>query len=254
MRTLIGGGDVVAYDDGGHRLLRGGALVLEDDHVLFVGRAFDGAVDRRVDATGKLVMPGLVNLHCHADVEAGLPPRGPSGSRPGSRGRELADHSANPVTARDRWGVSGPGSDRARPRRPPRVRGILYEGPGHVCRLRRSVRSGTDAPHPGRASLGPGGRGYRQHPHSRGRRAVPSPPGPALRGARRGPGQRPCVGGSTCGAPRRRMGRLLRYASTNRRSMRRSLPVRAATQSRDLGDHLDETLTVRLRVATSRPI
>jgi cytosine/adenosine deaminase-related metal-dependent hydrolase len=71
MKTLIHGGDVVAYADGGHRLLRGGALVVEDDRVTFVGRAFAGPVDRRIDATGRLVIPGLVNIHCHADTEAG---------------------------------------------------------------------------------------------------------------------------------------------------------------------------------------
>lgn len=71
MRTLLHGGDVVAYDQGGHRLLRGGALVVEDDRVVFVGRDYRGAVDRRIDTTGKLVIPGLINLHCHADTEAG---------------------------------------------------------------------------------------------------------------------------------------------------------------------------------------
>ena len=71
MKTLIQGGDVVAYAAGGHRLLRGGALVFEDDRVTFVGRAFAGPVNQRVDATGRLVIPGLVNIHCHADVEAG---------------------------------------------------------------------------------------------------------------------------------------------------------------------------------------
>src|SRR5207247_4863301 len=71
MKTLIQGGDVVAYADGGHRLLRGGALVFENDRVTFVGRSFTGSVDRRIDAVGKLVIPGLVNIHCHADVEAG---------------------------------------------------------------------------------------------------------------------------------------------------------------------------------------
>ena len=71
MKTLVHGGDVVAHADGGHRLLRGGALVFEDDRVTFVGRAFAGPVDRRIDASGKLVIPGLVNIHCHADVEAG---------------------------------------------------------------------------------------------------------------------------------------------------------------------------------------
>jgi cytosine/adenosine deaminase-related metal-dependent hydrolase len=71
MKTLIHGGDVVAYAEGGHRLLRGGALVFDADRVTFVGRSFAGAVDQRIDATGKLVIPGLVNIHCHADVEAG---------------------------------------------------------------------------------------------------------------------------------------------------------------------------------------
>ncbi len=71
MKTLIHGGDVVAHAAGSHRLLRNGALVFEDDRVTFVGRAFAGPVDRRIDATGKLVIPGLVNIHCHADVEAG---------------------------------------------------------------------------------------------------------------------------------------------------------------------------------------
>jgi 5-methylthioadenosine/S-adenosylhomocysteine deaminase len=71
MKTLVHGGDVVAYADGGHRLLRNGSLVFEDDRVTFVGRTFDGPVDRRIDAAGQLVIPGLVNIHCHADTEAG---------------------------------------------------------------------------------------------------------------------------------------------------------------------------------------
>ncbi len=71
MKTLIHGGDIVAYHDGGHRLLRGGQLVFEDDRIAFVGRAFPGSVERRLDAAGQLVIPGLVNIHCHADVEAG---------------------------------------------------------------------------------------------------------------------------------------------------------------------------------------
>jgi cytosine/adenosine deaminase-related metal-dependent hydrolase len=70
MRTVIHGGDVVAYHQGGHRLLRGGSLVYEDDRVVFVGRSDPGPADRRLDAAGKLVIPGLVNLHCHATTEA----------------------------------------------------------------------------------------------------------------------------------------------------------------------------------------
>ena len=71
MRTLLQGGDVVAYDQGAHRLVRGGAVVFEDDRVVFVGRAYRGVADRRIDTTGKLVIPGLINVHCHPDTEAG---------------------------------------------------------------------------------------------------------------------------------------------------------------------------------------
>jgi cytosine/adenosine deaminase-related metal-dependent hydrolase len=71
MKTLIQGGDVVAYHEGGHRLLRGGVLVFDDDRITFVGRAYAGSAEHRIDATGHLVIPGLVNIHCHADVEAG---------------------------------------------------------------------------------------------------------------------------------------------------------------------------------------
>lgn len=71
MRTLIEGGDVVAWSGGSHRLVARGSLVLDDDRVAFVGRRYEGPVDRRIDATGRLVIPGFVNLHCHAEVEAG---------------------------------------------------------------------------------------------------------------------------------------------------------------------------------------
>ena len=70
MKTVSHGGDVVTYHDGGHRLLRGGSLVYENDRVAFVGRGYTGPADHRIDATGKLVIPGLVNLHCHATTEA----------------------------------------------------------------------------------------------------------------------------------------------------------------------------------------
>ncbi|MET0849712.1 MAG: hypothetical protein ABW020_01175, partial [Candidatus Rokuibacteriota bacterium] len=70
MRTVIHGGDVVAYHDAGHRLLRGGSVAYQGDRVVFVGRGDPGPADHTIDATGKLVIPGLVNLHCHATTEA----------------------------------------------------------------------------------------------------------------------------------------------------------------------------------------
>lgn len=61
---------MIAYHDGGHRLLRGGSLAYDNDRVVFVGGAYTGPSDHQIDATGKLVIPGLVNLHCHATTEA----------------------------------------------------------------------------------------------------------------------------------------------------------------------------------------
>src|SRR5262245_32730312 len=70
MRTLIQGGWVVGFDGAAHELLRDGALVYEDDRIVWVGHRFDGQVDRTVDAAGKLVIPGLVNCHLHLGSNA----------------------------------------------------------------------------------------------------------------------------------------------------------------------------------------
>jgi cytosine/adenosine deaminase-related metal-dependent hydrolase len=71
MRTLIQGGWVVGFDGAGHVLVPEGCVVFEGDRVVHVGRRFDGAVDRTIDARGKLVSPGFINCHLHAAVNAG---------------------------------------------------------------------------------------------------------------------------------------------------------------------------------------
>ncbi|MBI2370046.1 MAG: amidohydrolase family protein [Deltaproteobacteria bacterium] len=70
MRTLIQGGWVVGFDGRDHQLLPNGVVVYEDDRLLHVGYRFEGPVDRRIDARGKLVSPGLINCHIHADINA----------------------------------------------------------------------------------------------------------------------------------------------------------------------------------------
>jgi cytosine/adenosine deaminase-related metal-dependent hydrolase len=69
MRTLIQGGWVVGYQDGHHAILRDGVVVIEDDKILFVGPHFDGAVDKTIDARGRLVSPGFINSHCVANLD-----------------------------------------------------------------------------------------------------------------------------------------------------------------------------------------
>jgi cytosine/adenosine deaminase-related metal-dependent hydrolase len=68
MRTKIKGRYVVGFD-GGHKIIPGGEVVYDGDRILFVGRNFSEPVDRTIDATGCLVSPGFVNLHCVTNVD-----------------------------------------------------------------------------------------------------------------------------------------------------------------------------------------
>src|SRR5262245_58055004 len=70
MRTLVRGGWVVGFAGSGHTLVRDGVLVLEGDRVVHVGRRFEGAVDREIDARGKLVCPGFIDTHVHSGHRA----------------------------------------------------------------------------------------------------------------------------------------------------------------------------------------
>ena len=68
MKTLIEGGYIVAFDGEQHRILRDGVVVYEDDRVTYVGPSYDGDVDERIDAQGKLVSPGFINIHALASI------------------------------------------------------------------------------------------------------------------------------------------------------------------------------------------
>ena len=63
MTTLIAGGTVVGFQNGGHTIFPDGEVAFSGDRILFVGRRFPGQVQNRIDARGKLVIPGFVNLH-----------------------------------------------------------------------------------------------------------------------------------------------------------------------------------------------
>lgn len=71
MRTLLRGGTIVAFDRGEHRILDPGVLVFDGNEIRFVGRAYEGPVDRTIGADGKLVIPGLINTHVHVGLNAG---------------------------------------------------------------------------------------------------------------------------------------------------------------------------------------
>ncbi len=65
--TLYRAGCIVAFQDGQHRILRDGCLVVEDDRILHVGPSYDGPVDRVVEAPDRIITPGFINTHAHLD-------------------------------------------------------------------------------------------------------------------------------------------------------------------------------------------
>ncbi|MEX2314643.1 MAG: amidohydrolase family protein, partial [Thermomicrobiales bacterium] len=64
-RIRIDGGVIVAYQDGGHRMLTDGVVVIDGNEIVHVGKTFDGAADRVIDARNAIVTPGLINTHTH---------------------------------------------------------------------------------------------------------------------------------------------------------------------------------------------
>jgi 8-oxoguanine deaminase len=67
MRILIHDARLVATMDDARSVHPGGHVLIEDDRIVSVGPGLpaDAAADRRLDARGKVVLPGLVNTHHH---------------------------------------------------------------------------------------------------------------------------------------------------------------------------------------------
>lgn len=71
-RTLIRGAEwVVAWDAaaGRHTYMRGADVAFEAGSLVHVGKGYAGPADRTLDGRGRMVMPGLVNVHSHAGRE-----------------------------------------------------------------------------------------------------------------------------------------------------------------------------------------
>src|SRR5579875_721291 len=66
-RILIQHGTVVTVD-ARRRVIKDGAVAIDGDKIVGVGKSAEFAswpADRTFDATGKVVMPGLIDAHCH---------------------------------------------------------------------------------------------------------------------------------------------------------------------------------------------
>ena len=66
MRTLIQGGTVVTATE-----TTEADVVIEDEKVAAIGRGMSVEADRVIDATGRYVMPGGVDVHTHMELPFG---------------------------------------------------------------------------------------------------------------------------------------------------------------------------------------
>jgi|TARA_B100000959_G_C14949397_1_gene611260 cytosine/adenosine deaminase-related metal-dependent hydrolase len=61
----IRNGTVIAWNGTRHEVIDPGVVVFEGSKIIFVGSAYDGNSDEIIDASGRLVIPGLINSHLH---------------------------------------------------------------------------------------------------------------------------------------------------------------------------------------------
>jgi 5-methylthioadenosine/S-adenosylhomocysteine deaminase len=67
VKTLISGA-VILTCDSEHTVIPHGDLVFDEDRITYVGPSYDGQYDIRIPATGKLLLPGLINAHTHSGM------------------------------------------------------------------------------------------------------------------------------------------------------------------------------------------
>ncbi len=72
--TVIRAADwIVAWDQAAstHAYLKGGDLAFAGNRITHVGPRYDGTFGTEIDGAGLMVMPGLINIHCHPTSEPG---------------------------------------------------------------------------------------------------------------------------------------------------------------------------------------
>lgn len=71
MRIKIQGGHVVGWSGNRHELIPDGVVLIEGNSISYVGTDRTLAADKTIDAAGKVVCPGFVNLHVHSQLNVG---------------------------------------------------------------------------------------------------------------------------------------------------------------------------------------
>ncbi len=69
--TIITDADwVVGFDGTGHRLIRNGTVAFSGGTITYVGTRYSGPRDSVIDGSGRIVIPGLIDMHTHLALEA----------------------------------------------------------------------------------------------------------------------------------------------------------------------------------------
>ena len=63
MITAIRDAWIVTQDQ--NRTILKGDIVVDGDRIVSVGKKYNGDADREIDASGDIVMPGMINTHTH---------------------------------------------------------------------------------------------------------------------------------------------------------------------------------------------
>jgi cytosine/adenosine deaminase-related metal-dependent hydrolase len=71
MKIRIDGGVVAGWSGTNHELVPNGSVLLDGDRIVSVGTDRSQPADRVIDASGKIVCPGFVNLHVHSQLNIG---------------------------------------------------------------------------------------------------------------------------------------------------------------------------------------
>jgi 5-methylthioadenosine/S-adenosylhomocysteine deaminase len=71
MRIRIDGGMVVGWSGAGHQLIPNGSVLMEGNTIKSVGTDRSQPADKVIDASGRIVCPGFINLHVHSQLNTG---------------------------------------------------------------------------------------------------------------------------------------------------------------------------------------
>ncbi len=71
MTIRIDGGVVVGWSGTGHEIVPNGSVLIDGDRIRSVGTDKSQPADKIIDASGKIVCPGFVNLHVHSQLNIG---------------------------------------------------------------------------------------------------------------------------------------------------------------------------------------